>query len=129
MDDSAVSLPPQRPGEGRAASEQAALIERQAARIAELEGRCGEPTGQTSRNYNMPPSRDQKLGRSSVKKSKGEAAAHRARARRGRSAPRRMRRSNGWPPRARTAPPTFRGKFRPAAIATITSTSRRSHRW
>src|SRR5512134_1490400 len=44
-------------------TEQAALIERQAARIAELEGLLCRPR-KTSRNSGLPPSCDQKPGRS-----------------------------------------------------------------
>jgi transposase len=50
-------------------TEQAALIERQAARIAELEGLLCRPR-KTSRNSGLPPSCDQKPGRSGSNKGK-----------------------------------------------------------
>ena len=52
-------------------SEQAALIERQAARIAELEGLLCRPR-KTSRNSGLPPSCDQKPGRSGSHKGKAK---------------------------------------------------------
>jgi len=52
-------------------TEQAALIERQAARIAELEGLLCRPR-KTSRNSGLPPSCDQKPGRSGNNKGKAK---------------------------------------------------------
>ncbi|QLH39507.1 MAG: hypothetical protein HWD60_11875 [Defluviicoccus sp.] len=80
--------------------EQAALIERQAARIAELEALLARPK-KTSRNSHTPPSQDWKLGG-------GEKESTRRKPRpcvlawHGHSPTRRMRRSKGGPAHART---------------------------
>ncbi len=111
-------------------TEQAALIERQAVRIAELEALLAKPK-KTSQNSHTPPSQDRKPG---VPGDKNDGKRRKPRPSRPGSARPLSRRAGrddqtAGRRRARTAPPTSRARGRPAAIATITSTFRRSRRW
>ena len=112
-------------------TEQAALIERQAGRIAKLEALLARPE-KTSRNSHTPPSQDRKpSGEAEKKKRRKPRPSRPGVARLLTEVPchTRARRSSGWPRPVRAVPPTSRARGRPAVIATIVSTSRRWHRW
>ena len=99
--------------------EQAALIKRMAARIAELEALVGKPK-KTSANSHIPPSQDGPGGKAG--KAKRGRHGHRALVSRGRSRPIPIAQNAAWPTAARIAKRPCRRRRSADGTATITST-------